>query len=499
MIISRIIILSFFYSITYAQCVIYYNDAPLTVKNRDAVAVLLEKEINCPQSIQNFIQLLQVNNLQIKTSMVANRGKNNPSLGSFSFFVSISGTLAGGFPVDQGDFYLGYFTTLEQDEIQLDQASEKNKLLIELIAWDNKSQLFNFYELRGIDSSKTRWFYRGNSKDAFLDNHYLYRNNPPTAEKFGNKMRCSACHNSGGPIMKEIRTPHNDWWSRANQLTFFPNHPDSEVNELVNTLVDAEQFSSAVGDGVKKLNHSARFNKFKRSLTLQEQLRPLFCTDEINLESNQTAGIKSPITIPSGFLLNPLLDQIKIVIPQPAYQNVLVANMMQFPETHLYDADHAWLTPVKGKSDLGAIKRLMKDKIITRQFTQSVLMIDYSQPVFSQSRCALLKFIPLKPAYNWVNTFINQLRQAQAKQPKALLLANYLSNSQKYNETYFQQILDEYKNNIKIKIKSEKGLQEIFIQLLQTRQDVLDNELSQNPLGQILEPGFRVIFPMPIL
>jgi hypothetical protein len=173
--------------------------------------------------------------------------------------------------------------------------------------------------------------------------------------------------------------------------------------------------------------------------------------------------------------------------------------MMQFPETQLYDADHAWLTPVKGKSDISTIKKLVKDKIITQQFAQSVLMIDYSHPLFSKPRCELLKLIPPKRTHNWVITFINHLHQAQTKQPKALLLANYLTNNQKYNEKYFQQILDEYKNTIKIKIKSDKGLQEIFIRLLNTRQDVLENELSQNPLGQILEPGFRVIFPIQIL
>jgi hypothetical protein len=492
------IILSLFYSISYAQCVIYYNDAPLIEKKRDAVSALLEKEINCPQSIQTFAHLLQGNNLQIKTSMVANRGKNNPASGSFSFFASISGTLPDGFPINSGDFYFGYFTTRDQDKIQLDQQPEKNKLLIELIAWDNKSQLYNFYELRGLDSTKTRWFYRGNSKDALLDNRYLYRNNPPKTSKFGKKMRCSACHNSGGPIMKEIKTPHNDWWNTANQLVFFPNHPDSEVNDLVNTLIEAEHFSNEVRVGIKKLNHSVRFNKFKRSLTLQEQLRPLFCTEEINLESNKTPGLNNPISTPSGFWLNPLLDQIDIIIPEQAYLNLLVANKMQFPETQLYDADHAWLTPVKGKSDINAIKQLIKDKIITQQFAQSVLMIDYSHPVFSKPRCELLKLVPHKSAYHWIITFINHLRQAQTKQPKALLLANYLANNQKYNETYFQQTLDEYKNNIKIKIKTNKGLQEIFIRLLQTRQDVLENELSQNPLGQILEPGFRMIFPIPI-
>jgi len=42
MIILRIIILLLFYSMSYAQCVIFYNEAPLTIKSRDALGQILE-------------------------------------------------------------------------------------------------------------------------------------------------------------------------------------------------------------------------------------------------------------------------------------------------------------------------------------------------------------------------------------------------------------------------------------------------------------------------
>jgi hypothetical protein len=35
----------------------------------------------------------------------------------------------------------------------------------------------------------------------------------------------------------------------------------------------------------------------------------------------------------------------------------------------------------------------------------------------------------------------------------------------------------------------------LFKKLLKVRKDVSLSEISQNPLGQILEPGFRLIFP----
>ena len=109
----------------------------------------------------------------------------------------------------------------------------------------------------------------------------------------------------------------------------------------------------------------------------------------------------------------------------------------------------------------------------------------------------LLKLIPNKAHSNWEDSFINTLNRTKENQPTALQLASYLINNENDNQKYFQKILSEYKEIVHCKISTNEGLTEIFNQLLKTRQDVLENELSKNPLGQILEPGFRVIFPQP--
>jgi hypothetical protein len=483
-----------FYPLVHAHCVIYQNDTPLSSLHQDAVSLLLNEEGHCPQSIQDLQRQMQAHGLQSNTAMVANRGKNNPSEGSFSFFSSIQGQLRSGFQIHPGDFFLGHFTTLEGNDLTLDQEPSKKKLLIELIAWDQQEQHFNFYELRGLDEQRTRWFYRGNSRDALLDNTYLNRQAPKSEPKFGSRMRCSACHASGGPIIKEMTLPHNDWWTRSNTLDFTPNHPDAEVAETVAYLIDADQFSSEVQTGIKKLNHSVPFKEFKQTLSLQEQLRPLFCTDEINLESNLTPGLMLPVAIPSGFWLNPLLGKVESSVSAPEYQHLLTNNRMHFPETDLSDADHSWLTPVKGRSDLQAIKQLIQSEMITQEFAESVLMIDYTHPVFSKPRCDLLQWVPEKDGRDWVSRFMTNLNQ-KAVSPEAKLLATYLSNQDVYNSNYFQEIITNYQRDIKQRISTSEGLQQAFLNLIQLRSEVFENELSQNPLGQILEPGFRVIFP----
>lgn len=41
------------------------------------------------------------------------------------------------------------------------------------------------------------------------------------------------------------------------------------------------------------------------------------------------------------------------------------------------------------------------------------------------------------------------------------------------------------------------GRAKIFKKLIEARVAVYNAEISKNPRGQILEPGFRVIFPIP--
>ena len=496
-VVTTLLLLSVFSITTSAKCLIYYHEKPLSKDKSDAVSTLLTKEKFCPKSIQHFKHLLLNNGLQVKTSMVANRGRNNPKLGSFSFFESIKGTMPSGFTVRTGEFFLGYFTTVDNNLIKLDQRPQNNKLLIELIAWDKNLKLFNFYELRGLNNSKTRWYYRGNSKDALLDNKYLYRRPPSKKKNFGARMRCSACHNSGGPIMKELKSPHNDWWSSSRRLPLFPNLPDEDTNSLLKYLVEANSFANDVQLGINKINKSNAYNKIKKSLSLQEQLRPLFCTTEINIESSKSQGKMEPIRIPSGFWLNPLLGQLKISLSPQKYEDLLIKNQMKFPETSLFDADHRWLTPVKGINNINSIKQLIKSKMITKHFAESVLMIYFKHPVFSNDRCELLKLIPSHASNRWRNAFISHLYLEQAQFKAALVLAKYLNQKKLYNHHYFMKLVANYKEAIKVSTLSEKGSLDSFDKLIKTRQEVIDNELSKNPLGQILEPGFRVIFPVP--
>jgi hypothetical protein len=485
-------LLVFISSIVQADCVVYWNTKPLERTMQDPLFLMLSEVSTCPGSIQELRTLFKNQGINEQISMVANRGRNNPEEGSFSFFESVYGQSSQTISINKGDLFLGYFTGLKGNTIILDQQPEAHKLLIEVIAWDSQKELYNFYELRGMDSRETRWFYRGDSADAYKDNTWLYRDNPADVPHFGNRMRCSACHNSGGPILKELSKPHNDWWTVSRPLLLEPNQPDEEVQAILQQVIDADVLADDVNTGSLKLEASSQVAQIQKELSLQEQLRPLFCTTEINLESNLNLS-EHTNSIPSSFWINPLLGDINVAVAPADYLQLLQDFDMHFPETTFRDADHGWLTPVKGLSDIRAIRNLINNKQITSDFAKAVLMIDFIHPVFSSQRCELLKLLPERANEEWEIQFLTHLQLNSAHFESASLLADYLSIEE--NNKVLMDKIEQYKHYLEQVMNSSAGLRMSYQYLIELRKSVVLSELSQNPLGQILEPGFRVIFP----
>lgn len=481
----------FFFSLgLFSQCIIKNSDGQVASTKNDALFNLLTKDNNCINNGRSLREKLLKKGYEVKASMVANRGFNNPHDGSFSFFESVSGN-----DVGAGDFFFGHFASGQNGRIDLVEGLG-NGLLIEAIVWDTKKELFNFYEL--IASRKAiQWFYRGDSHDALLDNIYLYRKPPRGEIKFGDRMRCSACHNSGGPIMKELSSPHNDWWLEKRPLILNPNRPSPQVSNYLEQVIDANIFSEHVKLGINKLEKSRTYSDLKAQRTLEEQLRPLFCETEINIESDLEARSISleKIQIPSAFFINPFLAQTQIEVERELYDNMLKKFRLSFPETELLDADHAWLTPVKAYADHLAVSALIENKIVDENFVTEVYSIDLATPMFSFKRCNLLELLPENYSTNWQQIFIKNLRASSM--PDAQKLADLLENSSLRREHVTLEA-KAYLEKVREALKGQDGVEIYFNKLLKVRQEVFKSEISQNPRGQILEPGFRVIFPEPV-
>lgn len=473
-----------------------YNGTLPVHPTADPIHDLLINSKRCPTEVLGFRQLLKNAGLSLEPTMVANRGYHNPKEGSFSLFEIVSGQLSNKLMINKGDFFFGHFITATSNhQLKLDQTPEKNALMIEAFAWDHKKQAYNFYELRG-DGQQGVWYYRGDSIDIMDDNLNLHRQKDAEHPIFGNRLRCSACHSAGGPIMKELEAPNNDWWEPTRKLDLGENIPDVTLADIMETLVPAQKLTTSVLHGIRQLEQSPL--KTSRILThsLQESLRPIFCPVEINLASDQEPNDanNAEINIPSGFLINPLLAQSTISIKRADYEKALEETGSYFPETSLRDADHAWLTPVKAESDIQAINDMINFKIIDEKFAYDVLSIDASNPTTSNNRCGLLKYIPNDsyPKPKWQDQFKQNL--SKSNNPYALKLLNRMNNASLTREAY-QQRASEFLAQCQAKLGKSKNVVDLYKLLIQRRKEVAASEISKNPRGQILEPGFRVIFP----
>lgn len=475
---------------SWGLCQIYNSKSVAVPFAGDAHAWLLSQQTQCPQNVLEYKKIISSMGLFSTPSMVANRGRNNPTLGSFSFFEQVQGNFRQSnqnLQILPGEFFFGHFTQKIANQIELDQEPSRGKLMIELIAWDYKKKLFNFYELIGLGRT-SKWFYRGDSQDILFDNQLLYRSSTP---RFGKTLRCSGCHSSGGPIMKELSAPHNDWWTQKRPLSFGSAQIGTSIQPWMQNIQDASNFSASVQKGILKLQLSPNYQALKSRQSLQEQLRPLFCETEINIQSSlaSTDLRNGSFPVHSSFFLSPFFANSQLNFSKTTYSLFMNKYNLRFPENNQGDADHLWLSPVKGYSDLLALQILLKKKVIDIEFLYDVLAIDAKKSIFSNERCQLLKLIPSLSSANWKNNFIENLKSSSLRSAK-ILLAN-LTDPQR-NKDWYLKISQDYLQELQAQGLSEN----LFQKLLTDRQSVFDSEISKNPLGQILEPGFRVIFPV---
>lgn len=452
----------------------------------DLLAMVVETARTCPKDVREFKALLVADGVATQPAMVANRGAHNPKEGSFSIFESVIGFSKGlNLKVAAELLYFGHFTGLNSlRELQLDQESASGKLLIEAIAFDLKKGVYNFYELVGT-ANGPRWFYRGDSFDAYEDNKFLKTGEP---SQFGTRMRCSACHNSGGPIMKELALPHNDWWKKRTGLPFGPNKLSGEMKEYLSQFIDASQFAQNVKRGLLLSEKKT----FSNGRSLKEKLRPLFCSTEINLRSdvNPLASPVSVIDVPSEVFVDPLLAPVGALrMEKRLYINALQTLGSRFPETNLSDAVYAFLAPAKSEVNQLQVKQLIAEGVIDEEFAVDILSVDFTHPLFSKTRCDFLKLVP--ESSQWVEAFKKNLYSFNSL--ASLKLARDL---EVHNKEELRKNATQYLINKQASWKNQNAVTEEIVKLNTLRLSVFSDDISKNPKGQILEPGFRVIFPV---
>jgi hypothetical protein len=214
----------------------------------------------------------------------------------------------------------------------------------------------------------------------------------------------------------------------------------------------------------------------------------------VNLESDAVAfdANSKAILMPSAFLIDPRLAQARIPIARSHYEAALDKMKTRFPGTNRPDADHPWLAPVKAASDILAAETLVSTKLIDEEFVFDVLSLDFTNPLLSRSRCDLVRLLPASPQGDWKSAFISTLKTSTKPAARALLTnLTDPSRTAQFHQTQAARFLESCQG----RLKEAAGVADLFRVLAERRAQVFESEISMNPRGQILEPGFKNVFP----
>jgi hypothetical protein len=452
----------------------------------------------------------------LATHIVANRGFENPEAGSFSFFESYAGPIPGR-TVSEGELFLGFFSERRGDTLAVQQSFAPG-LMIELIAWDWTKRAFNFWELVG-NGTGSEWHYRGDSGDILADVARI--NVGAVSPQFGKRLRCSGCHTLGGPIMKELSPPHNDWWTDEHKLSLGtirlrpgPDaaNPENAAARLFASAHDASNLSRLVRVSTDRMI-AERAARAGDGQDLKQELRSLFATMEMNLASDLRPWTErtarpppSPRTIqvPAAFFADERLtgDRTPVEVPADVYGAALGRAGVRFAPDEvagLAETRHAFLVPVRSHVDDAVIDSLVRRGLLDDELVADVLAVDPTTPVYSAGRASLIRFVPARAqsAADLRAQLVEALRGGDAAGRDAAareLLANLTDPAR--TAAHHRQAARAFLDTCRRQAGSPDIVSGWLSVASQRRLEVAAAETSRNPRGTILEPGFRVIFPV---
>lgn len=430
--------------------------------------------------------------------LVANEGRHHPASGSFSAFEAYEGPSPAG-EMQPGMLFIGWFMGREGERLVALEGPEAG-LVVEVMAWDPKAEAYSYWELIGRGGTLA-WHFRAQGPEL-LQEGLAVAPGLGGANRYGSGPRCTGCHTLGGPVMKELEGPHNDWWRAARPLPLGGARlwPGSLPAEAFSHAADASAFARRVQAGMRRW---ARAPQGPASLPWPQALRSLVGPMEFNLVSDAAPNeAQAPeLLIPAACFVDPFLapNAPPIRLPRPAYEAACRAAGLAFgPDgaASSPDGDHAFLAPVRSRMDAEVVQALIAQGRVDEEFVGDLLAIDLAEPLHSQARLSLLRHLPAEA---------KDLRALKAKLLPALRAApDPASQAWLRHLTEPRATLQAHRARARAflaKLQAQAwrpGTAEAWLRVLMSRRAEL--RVAQPTLhakGTILEPGFRVIFPRP--
>jgi hypothetical protein len=248
------------------------------------------------------------------------------------------------------------------------------RTFVEMQALDAKTGLYNYWVFGG-----GQFTFNGTSLDAAAGS-----------------SSCGACHRDGGVLMKELDEPWIHWESNGKPLpgadALFAKH-----GEMFGQRGDGRELEALVRTGNDAIV-AARIGlqSDPQVGTVAKLLRPLFCSEQVNLDTAGTE-VDGPVTeLPPDLLVDPHWGIERGVTLDPDAYEAAVASAGQVVPgvAGRVDTEFKLVFPERAGFDIAYVRALVERGVIDEDFAADVLAIDFTRPLFSDARCDLLAFAP---------------------------------------------------------------------------------------------------------
>jgi hypothetical protein len=254
---------------------------------------------------------------------------------------------------------------------------------LEIIAFDEKNQVFNYYKEVG-------------GKMGFFGSSTDFVTTKPGGPGVTDIRGCGNCHTGGGLIMKELTFPWVHWEGQFR----VPGAEELVANRpQMGALALAERLEEEVVEPGNAAWNDRRVDFLSTEGTVKQMLAPLFCPVEVNLASmNRKDRIQNPFLLDSTLFRTLSLTSARVTTTASHYDRIIAAIGQQVPGTDAADLVAPMTFVARSGEDLDFVESLVEAGVIDESFQNDVLMIDFTRPVFSDDRCDLLEFAPELPA-----------------------------------------------------------------------------------------------------
>jgi len=277
--------------------------------------------------------------------------------------------------------------------------------LMQVMAWSDVDGSFHFFEREG-----GRWMWVGHSPQAF----------DPRSRGRGPFMG----HRNGGPVMKELLFPWVHWSSTTDTLPLETlANTDLGKHPAMSTVVsNAQTLEDIVRSGLARWTN-ARVAADQGAGAIRDPLsygRQIVTTSSINLFSTNTVLARdedAPLRLPNEFFFDrpglkmvaaqlgldqTVLDAQSFAVERDTYKQAaaeLGLHVLGTPSGPRVEGDthFAFVVPARAQEDQIVLKTLLNSRWISPQLALAMLMVDFSNPMFSPKRAALTQLFPETP------------------------------------------------------------------------------------------------------